>query len=132
MKQYRSLCPVQTQGNPWPCPGGRGNTALCSVGRSFGNDLHYLGYDLLDLQRNESSKRWSHSADRPRRAAHRGRNRRYKKELQSARSLPGGVRTVLERVPATAIPMDVLARSLRAGESARRGKVMTPPASATH
>ena len=27
-----------------------GNTALCSVGRS-GNDLHYRGYDILDLAR---------------------------------------------------------------------------------
>ena len=25
-----------------------GNTALCTVGRS-GNDLHYRGYDILDL-----------------------------------------------------------------------------------
>ena len=25
-----------------------GNTALCSVGQS-GNDLHYRGYDILDL-----------------------------------------------------------------------------------
>ena len=25
-----------------------GNTALCSVGRT-GNDLHYRGYDILDL-----------------------------------------------------------------------------------
>jgi 2-methylcitrate synthase len=25
-----------------------GNTALCSVGKS-GNDLHYRGYDILDL-----------------------------------------------------------------------------------
>ena len=25
-----------------------GNTALCSVGRS-GNDLHYRGYDILDI-----------------------------------------------------------------------------------
>jgi 2-methylcitrate synthase len=25
-----------------------GNTALCSVGRS-GNDLHYRGFDILDL-----------------------------------------------------------------------------------
>ena len=27
-----------------------GNTALCTVGRS-GNDLHYRGYDILDLAR---------------------------------------------------------------------------------
>ena len=25
-----------------------GNTALCTVGRT-GNDLHYLGYDILDI-----------------------------------------------------------------------------------
>ncbi|PIE37151.1 MAG: 2-methylcitrate synthase, partial [Gammaproteobacteria bacterium] len=25
-----------------------GNTAICTVGRS-GNDLHYRGYDILDL-----------------------------------------------------------------------------------
>jgi 2-methylcitrate synthase len=25
-----------------------GNTALCTVGRS-GNDLHYRGYDILDI-----------------------------------------------------------------------------------
>ncbi|MDI5454352.1 hypothetical protein MJM04_30540, partial [Salmonella enterica subsp. enterica serovar Cerro] len=28
--------------------GGAGNTALCTVGKS-GNDLHYRGYDILDL-----------------------------------------------------------------------------------
>ena len=27
-----------------------GNTALCTVGRS-GNDLHYRGYDILDIAR---------------------------------------------------------------------------------
>jgi len=35
------------------CPLGvtAGNTALCTVGRS-GNDLHYRGYDILDLAEN--------------------------------------------------------------------------------
>ena len=28
-----------------------GNTALCTVGKS-GNDLHYRGYDILDLANN--------------------------------------------------------------------------------
>jgi 2-methylcitrate synthase len=28
-----------------------GNTALCSVGRT-GNDLHYRGYDILDIAGN--------------------------------------------------------------------------------
>jgi len=32
-----------------------GNTALCSVGRS-GNDLHYRGYDILEIANTWSSK----------------------------------------------------------------------------
>ena len=32
-----------------------GNTALCTVGRS-GNDLHYRGYDILDLAEVEAGK----------------------------------------------------------------------------
>jgi 2-methylcitrate synthase len=33
-----------------------GNTALCSVGRS-GNDLHYRGYDILDVADTSNSRR---------------------------------------------------------------------------
>ena len=33
-----------------------GNTALCTVGRS-GNDLHYRGYDILDIADTASSRR---------------------------------------------------------------------------
>ena len=31
-----------------------GNTALCSVGRS-GNDLHYRGYDILEIAQDRKS-----------------------------------------------------------------------------
>ncbi len=33
-----------------------GNTAVCTVGRT-GNDLHYRGYDILDLQKPLSLKK---------------------------------------------------------------------------
>ena len=35
-----------------------GNTALCTVGRT-GNDLHYRGYDILDLADDAASSRRS-------------------------------------------------------------------------
>ena len=34
-----------------------GNTSLCTVGRS-GNDLHYRGYDILDLATKLALKKW--------------------------------------------------------------------------
>ncbi len=34
-----------------------GNTALCTVGRS-GNDLHYRGYDILEIAAKCSSRKW--------------------------------------------------------------------------
>jgi 2-methylcitrate synthase len=83
-----------------------GNTELCSVGRT-GNDLHYRGYDILDLaahcQFEEVAYLLVHgklpTADEL--AA-------YKLKLKSLRELPYPVRTVLEALPASAHPMDVL------------------------
>ena len=41
--------PASSPRNPSRCPASTaGNTALCTVGRS-GNDLHYRGYDILDI-----------------------------------------------------------------------------------
>jgi 2-methylcitrate synthase len=83
-----------------------GNTALCTVGRS-GNDLHYLGYDILDLAAHcefeEVAHLLVHGAlpTAPQLST-------YKKKLQSLRALPAAVRTVLEALPATTHPMDVL------------------------
>jgi len=83
-----------------------GNTALCTVGRS-GNDLHYRGYDILDLARNCEFEEVAHLLvhgtlpTRPELAT-------YKAKLQSLRGLPSAVRQALELLPAATHPMDVL------------------------
>ena len=83
-----------------------GNTALCSVGRS-GNDLHYRGYDILDLARHCEFEEVAHllvHGKLPTTAE----LKNYKTKLKSLRDLPDAVRTVLEALPASAHPMDVL------------------------
>jgi len=83
-----------------------GNTALCTVGRS-GNDLHYLGYDILDLAAHCEFEEVAHllvHGALPTAA----QLAAYKSKLQSLRSLPAAVRAVLEALPASAHPMDVL------------------------
>ena len=83
-----------------------GNTALCTVGHS-GNDLHYRGYDILDLAENcefeEISYLLVHGSlpDAAQLAA-------YKNKLRALRGLPHAVRSVLEALPAATHPMDVL------------------------
>lgn len=83
-----------------------GSTALCSVGRS-GNDLHYRGYDILDIAEQCGFEEIAHLLihgtlpDRARLAA-------YEAELRAQRGLPATVRAVLERLPASSHPMDVL------------------------
>ncbi|MDY0964409.1 bifunctional 2-methylcitrate synthase/citrate synthase [Massilia sp. CFBP9026] len=83
-----------------------GNTALCSVGKS-GNDLHYRGYDILDVadacEFEEIAYLLVHGK-LPNEAELRG----YKAKLRSLRGLPAAVRSALEAVPAGAHPMDVM------------------------
>ncbi|HWV22077.1 MAG TPA: 2-methylcitrate synthase [Devosia sp.] len=83
-----------------------GNTALCTVGRS-GNDLHYRGYDILDLAHNCEFEEVAHllvHGTLPTRAELAA----YKAKLQSLRGLPTAVRQSLELLPAATHPMDVL------------------------
>ena len=83
-----------------------GNTALCSVGRS-GNDLHYRGYDILDLAAQCEFEEVAHlivHGKLPTRAELTS----YKAKLKALRGLPVVVRNVLETLPASAHPMDVL------------------------
>jgi 2-methylcitrate synthase len=83
-----------------------GNTALCTVGRT-GNDLHYRGYDILEIatvcEFEEIAHLLIHETlpTRAQLAAYKGR-------LRSLRGLPGSVRGVLEELPAASHPMDVL------------------------
>lgn len=83
-----------------------GNTALCSVGKS-GNDLHYRGYDILDVadacEFEEIAYLLVHGK-LPNEAELRG----YKAKLRSLRGLPAAVRSALEALPAGAHPMDVM------------------------
>ena len=83
-----------------------GNTALCTVGRT-GNDLHYRGYDILDVadacEFEEIAYLLVHGK-LPNRAELQG----YKLKLQSLRGLPANVKAALEWMPASAHPMDVM------------------------
>jgi 2-methylcitrate synthase len=82
-----------------------GNTALCTVGRT-GNDLHYCGYDILDIAERCEFEEIAHLLVHgwlPNRAE----LRNYKAKLRDLRGLPVAVRQALEALPAGAHPMDV-------------------------
>ena len=83
-----------------------GNTALCSVGRN-GNDLHYRGYDILDLAAQCEFEEVAHLIVHGKLPA-RAELAAYKAKLKALRGLPVVVRNVLETLPASAHPMDVL------------------------
>ena len=83
-----------------------GNTALCTVGRT-GNDLHYLGYDIMDLAENCEFEEVAHLLIH-RTLPTEGELRTYKAKLKALRGLPKAIQTALEQIPASAHPMDVL------------------------
>jgi 2-methylcitrate synthase len=83
-----------------------GNTALCSVGRS-GNDLHYRGYDILDVADTSEFEEIAYllvHGKLPNEAELRG----YKAKLKMLRGLPQAVKGALEALPAASHPMDVM------------------------
>ena len=83
-----------------------GNTALCTVGRT-GNDLHYRGYDILDIAEQCEFEEIAHlliHGTLPTAS----QLRAYKAKLKALRGLPAGLRTVLEALPASTHPMDVM------------------------
>ena len=83
-----------------------GNTALCTVGRS-GNDLHYRGYDILDIADVAEFEEIAHllvHGKLPNRAELAG----YKARLRAMRGLPANVMDALETLPASSHPMDVM------------------------
>jgi 2-methylcitrate synthase len=83
-----------------------GNTALCTVGRT-GNDLHYRGYDILDVAEACEFEEIAHLLvhgtlpNAVELAA-------YKAKLRALRGIPAAVKSVLEEIPAAAHPMDVM------------------------
>jgi 2-methylcitrate synthase len=89
-----------------------GNTALCTVGRS-GNDLHYRGYDILDVadvcEFEEIAYLIVHG-----KLPTQAELRNYKAKLISLRGLPAAVKASLEALPAASHPMDVMRTGLSA------------------
>ncbi len=83
-----------------------GNTALCSVGRT-GNDLHYRGYDILDIAETCEFEEIAHLLVHGK-LPNAAELAAYKAKLFALRSLPAGVKSVLEHLPPAAHPMDVL------------------------
>ncbi len=89
-----------------------GNTALCTVGRT-GNDLHYRGYDILDIadvcEFEEIAYLLVHGK-LPTSAELAG----YKAKLATLRGVPAAVKAVLEQLPASSHPMDVMRTAVSA------------------
>lgn len=83
-----------------------GNTALCTVGRS-GNDLHYRGYDILDLAASCEFEEVAHLLIHGKLPTD-AELAAYKTKLQALRGLPAAVKVALEATPANAHPMDVM------------------------
>ncbi|HEY7840370.1 MAG TPA: 2-methylcitrate synthase, partial [Gammaproteobacteria bacterium] len=83
-----------------------GNTSLCTVGHT-GNDLHYRGYDILDIAEHCEFEEIAHlliHGELPdaRELAD------YKRRLRTLRALPDSVKKALELIPASTHPMDVM------------------------
>ena len=83
-----------------------GNTALCTVGRT-GNDLHYRGYDILELAEACEFEEIAHLLIHEK-LPNTAELAAYKKKLHSLRGLPQTLRAVLEQLPAGSHPMDVM------------------------
>jgi 2-methylcitrate synthase len=83
-----------------------GNTALCTVGRT-GNDLHYRGYDILELARACEFEEIAYLLVHEKLPTQ-AELTAYKTKLKSLRGLPANVKLALECVPASAHPMDVM------------------------
>ena len=89
-----------------------GNTALCTVGRT-GNDLHYRGYDILDVATTCEFEEIAYLLVHGK-LPNRAELSAYKTKLKALRGIPTAVKAVLEQLPASTHPMDVM----RTGASA--------------
>jgi len=83
-----------------------GETALCTVGKE-GSGLTYRGYDITDLANGASFEEVAHLILKGH-LPNQGELDAYRKRLSGMRELPPAVKEVLERIPASAHPMDVM------------------------
>ena len=100
MSEFKAKKSVALSGVP------AGETALSTVGRS-GNDLHYRGYDIKDLAENCEFEEVAYLILYGK-LPNTQELFSYKQELLSLRSLPAPVLRILEELPATTHPMDVI------------------------
>src|SRR3954465_12012907 len=84
-----------------------GNTALCTVGKT-GNDLHYRGYDILDIAGNCEFEEIAYLLVHEKLPTQ-AELTAYKTKLKALRGLPANVKAALEWIPAAAHPMDAMA-----------------------
>jgi len=89
-----------------------GNTALCTVGRT-GNDLHYRGYDILDVADQCEFEEIAHLLVHGK-LPNVAELRAYKTKLKSLRGLPASVKACLETLPASSNAMDVMRTAVSA------------------
>jgi 2-methylcitrate synthase len=83
-----------------------GNTALCTVGKT-GNDLHYRGYDILDIAGTCEFEEIAYLLVHEKLPTQ-AELKAYKTKLKALRGLPANVKAALEWIPAAAHPMDVM------------------------
>ncbi|MEY3379198.1 MAG: 2-methylcitrate synthase [Actinomycetota bacterium] len=100
MSEFKAKKSVALSGVP------AGNTALSTVGQN-GNELHYLGYDIKDLAENCEFEEiaflilYGKLPNATELSA-------YKEKLHSLRTLPSSILSILENIPKSAHPMDVI------------------------
>ncbi len=83
-----------------------GTTAICTVGHT-GNDLHYRGYDIIELAKHATFEEVAYlliHGELPNQV----QLSEYHQKLKKLRGLPDGLKRVLEQIPANAHPMDVM------------------------
>lgn len=83
-----------------------GNTAICTVGHT-GNDLHYRGYDIADLARDATYEEIAHLLIHEKLPT-RSELENYRARLATLRYLPDAIRAILEQLPASTHPMNVM------------------------
>ncbi|WP_277188683.1 2-methylcitrate synthase [Caballeronia sp. BR00000012568055] len=83
-----------------------GNTALCTVGKT-GNDLHYRGYDILDIATSSEFEEIAYLLVHGK-LPNKAELSAYKTKLKGLRGLPANLKAALEWIPASAHPMDVM------------------------
>ncbi|MDO9283155.1 MAG: 2-methylcitrate synthase [Methylotenera sp.] len=83
-----------------------GTTAICTVGHT-GNDLHYRGYDIIELAKQATFEEVAYMlihGELPTQV----QLSAYHQKLKKLRGLPDALKKVLEQIPANAHPMDVM------------------------